>query len=324
MKVLITGGAGYIGSVVTARLLRQGICTRVLDSLLFGGESLLGMYGTSRFEFARGDIREKRALLRALDGGVDAVVHLAAIVGDPACARQADTARQVNYEATCNLVDLCRERATQRFVYISTCSNYGLSDNSQLATENSPVNPLSLYAETKVNAERYVLESASSEFHPCVLRLATVFGISPRMRFDLLVNEFTRDAIVTRRLVVYGEQFWRPYVHVVDVAEAIALVLNAPVELISGEIFNVGSNSENYQKRQIVDLILQHMPDTEVELIDRGTDPRSYRVSFQKIAQVLGFRPHWCVKNGIIQIKDALEQGVFSNPFSAKYRNVEA
>ncbi|NOZ28629.1 MAG: NAD(P)-dependent oxidoreductase [Chloroflexi bacterium] len=324
MNVLVTGGAGYIGSVTVAELLRRGHRVRVVDRLLFGGESLLGAYNTPYFDFVRGDIRDRGTLSDALDGEVDAVVHLAAIVGDPACASQPEEARQVNYEATLGLVDLCRERGISRFVFVSTCSNYGISDPSQPATEESPLNPVSLYAETKVGSERYILQAADDEFRPCILRLATVFGLSPRMRFDLLVNEFTRDALLHRKLVVYGEQFWRPYVHVQDVAEAIVTVLASPTSLIAGQVFNVGSDSENYQKRQLVELVLQQIPGTQVETVPKGDDPRSYRVSFAKIARILGFRPRWRVPDGIAQVKRALEQGVFDDPFSTRYRNTRA
>lgn len=321
MKVLVTGGAGYIGSTLTASLLRRGVYTRVVDNLRFGGASLLKLYSYSGFDFLKGDIRRKSILRDAIERDMDAVIHLAAIVGDPACSRQPDLAMEVNHKATLNLVNLCRQRAIRRFIFISTCSNYGLRDTSRLAAENNPLNPLSIYAKTKVEAERYILTLADSDFHPCILRLATVYGISPRMRFDLLVNEFTRDAIVRKRLVVYGEQFWRPYVHVDDVANAITMILTSPIEKISGEIFNVGGNRENYRKRQIVDLILKHVPDARVEVVAQGADPRDYRVSFEKIRRTLSFNLKWCVEDGITQIKSAFEQGLFNHPFAKKYLN---
>ena len=324
MRVLVTGGAGYIGSVLVLELLRRGHHVRVLDSLRFGGESLLGAYGTCRFDLIRGDIRDEADLVRALGDGIDAVVHLAAIVGDPACSREPEEARSVNYEATCRLVDLCRSRGVTRFIFSSTCSNYGISDPACAATEESPLNPVSLYAETKVEAERYVLRAADEAFHPTVLRLATVFGISPRMRFDLLVNEFTRDALLLQKLVVYGERFWRPYIHVSDVAEVIITALSAPVSSVSGQVFNVGSDTENYQKRQLVALVCEQIPDTQVEVVPGGKDPRSYRVSFEKLRRVLGFRPRWRVVDGIAQVRRALEEGVFGDPFASRYRNVEA
>ncbi len=222
MKVLVTGGAGYVGSVVSRTLLAGGHDVRVLDSLRYGGRALLGCYQGERFAFIRGDIRSADVVRRALDGQ-EAVVHLAAIVGDPACSREPDLAREINLDASLQLFDLSRRQGVQRFVFASTCSNYGkMPDASTYMTEESALRPVSHYAEMKVAVERALLNgSAVPPPATSVLRFATVFGLSPRMRFDLTVNEFTMELLTKRRLTVYAEQFWRPYVHVRDAAQAI-------------------------------------------------------------------------------------------------------
>ena len=213
---------------------------RVFDSLLHeDGRSLLGCFGDSRFEFVRGDVRDAAAVEGALDD-VGAIVHLAAIVGDPACSREPDEAREVNSLATSKLLEAAERRSVGRFVFASTCSNYGKLNGSSYATEEFELKPVSLYAETKVAAELEVLARNRPDFQTVCLRLATVYGASARMRFDLTVNEFTRDVELGRKLVVYGEQFWRPYVHVRDAALAIADVLEAEASLVAGEVFNVG------------------------------------------------------------------------------------
>ncbi len=243
------------------------------------------------FEFVRGDVRDEQTRASALDG-VDTVVHLAAIVGDPACARDPGVARAVNLEATKALIEACAEQGVARFVFASTCSNYGkMVEGDAFATEEWGLRPVSLYAETKVAAELEVLAAARAGFATSCLRFATVYGVSPRMRFDLTVNEFARDALVGGELVVYGEEFWRPYIHVRDAARAVLTVLAAPAEQVAGEVFNVGSTDENFRKKDLVEMLLARLPDTTVTRVAQTEDPRDYRVSFDKIresARLLG------------------------------------
>jgi nucleoside-diphosphate-sugar epimerase len=319
--VLVTGGAGYVGSIVVDELLARGYRVRVLDALLHGNvPSLLLAWGSPRFEFVRADVRDRQAVGRALDG-IDAVVHLAAIVGDPACARQPDEARDVNLEATRTLLAAARDRGATRFVFTSTCSNYGRMSRDEFATEDFPLAPVSLYAETKVAAEREVLDQAQNGLVACCLRLATVYGTSPRMRFDLTVNEFTRDVSLERDLVVYGEQFWRPYVHVRDAAEAVALALESPPDRLRGEVFNVGDTRENYRKLDLVELLKERFPDANVEFVHKDEDPRDYRVSFEKVHEGLGFAPRWRVPNGIDEVIALLRSGLLEDPYAQVYRN---
>lgn len=319
---LVTGGAGYVGSVVVERLLAAGRGVRVLDSLEHGpGHALVGAWLEGRLDFVRGDVRDAESRARALDG-VDRVVHLAAIVGDPACSRDPDAAWSVNHEATLRLLEESRRAGAERFVFASTCSNYGRIGNGDgLATEEWPLNPISVYAETKVAAEQAVVESAAPGFIPSCLRFATVYGPSPRMRFDLTVNEFARDVFLGREVVVYGEQFWRPYVHVRDAARAVCAALDADVSAVRGEVFNVGSSDENYRKLDLVELLLARRPDASVSFVHRDEDPRDYRVGFDKIAARLGFEISRRVPDGIDEVGALVTTGLIPDPFASAYRN---
>lgn len=320
-RVLITGGAGYVGSMLVEELLSTGNKVRVVDALIHGSvPSLLGVWANGSLEFVRGDVRDPDVRSRALSG-VDAVVHLAAIVGDPACARDPDVARSVNLAATSALVHEAELAGVARFVFASTCSNYGKIEGQEIADESWDLNPVSLYAETKVAAELDVLARSRNGMATTCLRLATVYGTSARMRFDLTVNEFTRDIALGRELVVYGEQFWRPYVHVKDAARAMALVLRSPHEQVRGEVFNVGDTDENYRKLDIVDLLSERMPSVNVAYVHREEDPRDYRVSFEKIATRLGFDISLTVPDGIDEVAALVRSGLLDDPYAAVYRN---
>lgn len=322
MKVLVTGGAGYIGSTLAPMLLAGGHGVRVLDTLIHGGGALLPVWSHPSFEFVRGDVRDRDTVSRALEG-VDAVVHLAAIVGDPACSRQPELAKKTNLDASLELLAEARRRGVSRFVFASTCSNYGrMADPTSYVDENSELAPISLYAETKVAVERAMLdEPAKNGFCPTLLRFATVYGVSPRMRFDLTVNEFTLEMVGRGRLVVFGEQFWRPYVHVADAARAVAAVLEAPAERIRREVFNVGSTEENYRKLDLVELVRPHAPEAAVEFVQKKEDPRDYRVSFAKVKERLGFVPSKSVPDGIADVASLVRQGVLSDFERPEYRN---
>lgn len=324
-KVLVSGCAGYIGSVLVRLLLKQGYKVQGIDNLSFGGESLLGLEYNPDFEFIYGDIRNKADLQRALKG-VDHVVHLAAIVGDPACAAEPDKARETNWKASKTLFALARENRIKRFIFASTCSNYGKMDagENNFVSEESPLRPVSLYAEQKVKFEKFILESESgSDMIPVSLRFATVYGLSPRPRFDLTVNDFTKQLHSGRELIIYGEQFWRPYCHVFDIARAILLALETDSEKVSRQVFGVGSTAENYQKKMIVEELLEFFPEARIKYVKKDEDPRDYRVNFSKIKNQLGFEVNYNVPDSILEMKTALEQGFISEPFSKKYQNTQ-
>jgi nucleoside-diphosphate-sugar epimerase len=318
-SVLITGGAGYIGSVLTRHLLALGHKVTVADALLFGGESLLDLISEPAFTFSKTDITRADQLETLLSGShFDAVVHLASIVGDPACKAQPERAEKTIWEGSRLLFEQCERNAAGRFIFASTCSNYGKMPGGEILTETAPLRPVSLYAELKVRFERYLLEQAHT-LPFTILRFATVYGLSLRPRFDLTINEFARDALLKGELEIYGPKFWRPYCHVQDIARAVALVLRSSLDNVGGEVFNVGSNSENYQKGMIAAEILKQIP---VKIIDveKDEDPRDYKVNFDKIA-ALGFEPRLRLPDGIAEIASVLSGGLISDPYSARYRN---
>ncbi len=319
--ILVTGGAGYIGSLLVHDLLTDGHAVRVFDSLMYGGNSLLGVYNNPGFEFIRGDIRDKPALEKAVEG-CEIVVHLAAIVGYPVCKANPEAAIAVNRDATKQLVDICQDNAISRFVFASTYSNYGKGQNGDPVTETSPLFPQSLYAETKIDAEKYILSKTGDGFPAVILRFATVFGLSPRPRFDLMVNQFTAEAVKMGKLVIYQPEFRRSFVHVQDITRAIRLAIESPSEKVVGEIFNVGGDSLNCTKGELANLVQTIVDDVEVEFVDAkyDGDMRSISVSYDKIRDQLDFRTSMSIDDGIGEIKGAIEQGIIADPFSPVYR----
>ena len=319
---LITGGAGYIGMLAAEELLAASHEVRVLDSLLHDQQGCADALREQGVELLVADVRDADARAEALRG-VDAVVHLAAIVGDPACARDPDAAQAVNVVAALALIEDAADAGVERFVFASTCSNYGrMADPLVPVTEAGVLAPVSLYAEQKVAVERALLALDPAPFAATCIRFATVYGVAPRMRFDLTVNEFTRDLWSERRLEVFGEQFWRPYVHVRDAARGVRAVLEAPVETVAGEVFNVGDTAENYRKLDLVELIRRETARGEVAFVHRTEDPRDYKVSFAKVAERLGYAITSTVPEGIREIIAALEAERFEDAFDGRYRNI--
>jgi nucleoside-diphosphate-sugar epimerase len=320
-RTLVTGGSGYVGACIVEELLASGRDVRVLDSLLHRQRAVADAQRQAGVEVIEADVRDAAARRQALQG-VDEVVHLAAIVGDPACARDAASSQAVNVEATYHLIDEAAHASVRRFVFASTCSNYGrMADPMVPIAEDGVLAPVSLYAEQKVAVERRLLGEDRSGLEACCLRFATVYGVAPRMRFDLTVNEFTRDLWADQLLEVFGEQFWRPYVHVRDTARAVALVLDASGEAVAGEVFNVGRSDENYRKLDLVREIQAQLGRRRVAFVRRGEDPRDYKVSFEKVRLRLGFEPATTVPDGIAEVAAALDRGTFDDPFDPMYRN---
>ena len=322
MKILVTGGAGYIGSTLVPLLLADGHRVRALDLLMHGGQPLLGVWANPGFEFLHGDIRD-RSKLRTSVEGMDAVVHLAAIVGDPACSRQKDLAMAVNLEASLALIDESRRAGVSRFLFASTCSNYGrMLDADGYVDEETELRPVSLYAETKVAVEKALLDGGhTGKWCPTPLRFATIFGVSPRMRFDLTVNEFTMEMLTKKHITVFGEQFWRPYIHVGDAARAIRLVLSSPAEKVAGNVFNAGATDQNYQKQQLVQMIQPYAPDAVVEYVHKAEDPRDYRVSFTRVSSQLGFKITRTVTQGIEELARLVRSNIITDYSDGRYRN---
>lgn len=325
-RVLITGGAGYIGSLLTGLLLRRGYHVTVVDDLLFGGESLLAYFPDPSFRFVKGDVCDP-AVLGRVKAQYHGVVHLAAIVGFPACqAVGKAVAWRYNVESAQRVFELAEETGSQRFVFSSTYSNYGLAADGKAVTEDSPLYPQSLYAETKIAAEDYLLEQAkTSQCAPLVFRFATLFGVSPRTRFDLIVNQFVLEALTKRELIIYQRGYSRSFVHVRDVVEGLALALSVPREKIRGQVFNLGSDRGNYTKDEIVALVRKHVDGLKVTHKDLsfGGDMRDISVSFAKIKRELGFEPAIGVEDGIVEVRDALQLGLIKDATDSRYRNAQ-
>jgi nucleoside-diphosphate-sugar epimerase len=327
MTILVTGGAGYVGSILIRRLLNQGYRVICVDNLRYGGNSLLDVWGHPRFELRKIDITHFEEMDSVFNEyAFSALVHLAAIVGDPACKLEPELARHTNWDASVHLLEKARQSKVTRFIFASTCSNYGKMDNSQenFLDETSPLAPVSLYAELKVEFENYLLHNTSqlAGFSPTVLRFSTVFGISPRMRFDLTVNEFTKELALGRKLTVFGEQFWRPYCYVGDFSTAILSVLNAPEEQVAYNVFNVGDSSQNYTKKMLVEELLRLVPEAQVEYVHKTEDPRDYRVSFEKIKNDLGFAITKTVPVGMADILSCLNAGIIPDPDNQRFYNI--
>ena len=327
--VLITGGAGYIGSILTSELLRANYRVSVLDSLLFGGESIVPFLNHPNFHFIKSDVTEPRAVRDAVkkDWQIpDAVVHLAGIVGFPACqAVGKQVAWKYNVEATKLVFEQAAELGVERFVFASTYSNYGLSEDSKPVTEESPLNPQSLYAETKIASEEYLLSQKDAACAPLLFRFATLYGISPRTRFDLIVNQFVLEAFTKRELIIYQRGYSRSFVHIRDVVRGVMMGLEVEKEKVRGQVFNLGTDNGNYTKSDIVNFILKRMPETVVEYKDLtfGGDMRDITVSFEKIKRVLGFDTTLNVDDGVREVLFALKSGLIRNPADDRYRNAQ-
>ena len=324
MKIFITGGAGYIGSVLAGQLLSRGDDVTVFDDLWFGGDSVIPLMQSDRFRLIKGDICSENNLATIMRTA-DCVVHLAALVGFPACEKGGrDYARHINVEGTQNVCQAANKAGVKRLIFASSYSNYGESQKGELVTETSPLQPKSIYAETKIEAERYLLcQDFTDITAPTCLRLATVFGLSPRTRFDLIVNQFVLDAISKGVTEIYQVDFKRSFVHVRDVARAIVTIMDAPIEMVQNQVFNVGSESCNISKQQLVELIKLYIPDLKVIYrdISFAADMRSIHVSFEKIRRTLGFEAKISIAQGIEELLWAIQNKVISDPLNDRYRN---
>jgi len=315
--VLVVGGAGYIGSLLAERLLHLGYKVRVLDALLYGKEPLRAVAHHPDLELMVGDCRNMRDVVRAVSG-VDAIVDLAAIVGDPACEQDREAALEINYGATRMLIEVAKGHGVERLLFASSCSVYGATE--QEVDEGSPVHPISLYAQTKVDSEDALLAAESEDFHPSILRFATVFGLGYRPRFDLVVNLLSARAHQDGRITIYNGEQWRPFIHVRDVVEAIVRVLEAPVRLVSGEIFNVGDSHLNHTLQDVAEIVSNVFPGTSVEHV-ANTDRRNYRVSFDKIQKRFAFAARYTVLDGVRELKRAFENQVIHDYKDLRYHN---
>ena len=317
-RVLVIGGAGYIGSTLCRQLLDQGYKVRVMDMLLYGKESITQLEGDPRFELVVGDSRDIGAVFRAMLG-VDAVVHLGELVGDPACSLDEDLTLEINLAATKMLAEAARGYGVKRFIYASSCSVYGAAEG--VLNERSGLNPVSIYARAKIGCERALLEMSDGDFNPVILRLATVFGYSWRPRFDLVVNLLAAKAAAEGEFTVFGGDQWRPFVHVSDVARAMVRCLDAPIKDVKGQIFNVGTDANNHTIQQVGEMVQRLAP--ESRLISNGSDQdkRNYKVSFDKIQSQIGFSCRVSVESGIREVLEAVRSGLVEDYRAMRYSN---
>ncbi|MBI2515845.1 MAG: NAD-dependent epimerase/dehydratase family protein [Opitutae bacterium] len=318
-RVLVVGGAGYIGSALIPKLLVEGYYVRVFDRMIYGEEAIADYLQHPRVEIVRADFRQVDAVVRAMQD-VDSVVHLGAIVGDPACALNEQLTIDINLMATRMVAEVAKGLGIQRFIFASTCSVYGASN--ELLDEHSQLNPVSLYAKTKIACERVLLKMADEQFHPVILRFSTIYGLSGRTRFDLVINLLTAKAHFDGEITVSGGDQWRPFVHVDDAALSVVHALHAPLHLASAQIFNVGGNAENYTIGRAAELIHQVVPTAVIKEIPFDGDRRNYKVRFDKAARDLRFQPMWRLEQGIIQVSDAIRSGRIKSYRDPQYSNV--
>ena len=299
-RILVTGGAGYVGSFVVNMLLDRGYNVVVLDKLLYGRKGLNSFLGRENLEFIYGDVIDPKVVRKAISGAT-CVIALAAIVGDQACSVNEEITWEINYKSVRLLVDEAIAAKVKRFVFTSSCSVYGCNEKSRFLTEESELFPVSLYARTRIKSEEYLYEKKEL-LSSVILRLSTVFGLSARMRFDLVVNTMTGKAVKLKSLSVNGGNQWRPFVHVRDVARAVVMAMEADDVHARDEVFNVGSTDSNYQISEVAKLIQEEVPGTEICETPGSSDARNYNCIFDKIHKKLNFKPEISVRDGVREI----------------------
>jgi nucleoside-diphosphate-sugar epimerase len=320
-RAVVFGGAGYIGQLVTRRLAAAGWRVTVVDRLIHGPEAKIALAGVPSVELLEGDVRDPELVSHAVRGR-RAVIMLAALVGEKACDLSPSETWEVNYRAPLAVWEASRRAGAGRFLFASTDSCYGAREG-EILDEDSPLAPLTLYARLKARIEADLLERAASGGPPAltILRLATVYGLSPRVRFDLAANLLVREAALKGRCAIFSGDQWRPMVHVSDVAGAFLAALEAPAGLVSGQVLNVGSNAQNIQFKELAAMIRRLVPSADVEIVPADPDLRDYHVNFDKIARLLGFKARVSLPEGLAELKAALEGGFPPDPWARAWRN---
>ncbi len=319
-EILVIGGAGYIGSALLPLLIGKGYSVRVLDLFIYGDEPIQDYLNHPQVKIYRADFRQIDKVVEAVKG-VSQVVHLGALVGDPACALDENLTIEINLMATRMIAEVCKGFAVEKFIFASTCSVYGASD--EVLNEHSKLNPVSLYARSKIACEKILLEMANGQFAPVILRFSTIFGFSGRTRFDLVVNLLTAKACFEKKITVTGGDQWRPFLHVEDAARSIVSALTADPKTVNSQIFNVGGNHLNYTLMQLGQLISSKVPDAVLMDLGNPHDRRNYRVDFTKINKLLQYLPKWTLEEGIDQVIRAILSGEITDYTAAQHSNVK-
>ena len=320
-KVLVTGGGGYIGSTLVRHLLTRGYQVKVLDNCSMGSDGIMSFLGYPTYSFIRGDIRDLDIVKESMKD-VEFVVHLAAIVGEPACRKFEDDAKTINLDGTMNIFNSAVANKVKRFVFFSTCSSYGVQDTNVMANEETELNPVSLYAETKIQMEEYIKKNIPDDMSYTVMRPSTVHGPSPRMRFDLIVNHLVKDAVVHKKLEIFGGNLWRPLMWVGEAGRAVEKVLSANKEIIHNQVFNLGNTENNVKKKEIAEIIKsKFMPDLDIQYQNEDEDLRSYRVDFSKIEKSLDFKLQKTLDKAIEELFYLCSNSLITDYESIKYRN---
>ena len=311
-NILLVGGAGYIGTAITQDFLKKNYKIKCIDALIYSQQYCTKFFLKNKnYKFILGDIRDNKKNKDLFDGITDVVI-LAGLVGDPITKKYPKESESINYIALKNFIDKCKNKKIEKVIFVSTCSNYGLINKDEVANEDHILNPLSSYAKHKVAIENYLMSlKGQVDYSPTILRFATAFGISPRMRFDLTVNEFTRELYLKNNILVYDPNTWRPYCHVKDFAGLIDKIINSESKKINFEIFNAGSDSNNSTKLGIVKKLKKYFPESTIDFKDKGKDPRNYRVDFSKVKNILNFETKFSIDDGIKEIAEALKKGKF-------------
>ncbi len=320
-RVAVIGGAGYLGSVLVPLLLDGGLQVTVMDALMYGDEGIRHVAARPGFRLVRGDLRDIETVIRAC-ARADAVVHLGALVGDPACALDEKTTLEVNRDATGAAARIARALGVRRFVFASTCGVYGACDG--LLTEDSLVSPLSVYARSKAESEDLLLPMTGPDFSPTVLRFGTLFGQSFRERFDLVVNLLAAKAVVEGEITITGGAQWRPFVHVADVADAVLRCLQAPTGVVGGRVYNVGSDEQNHRLADVAAVVAEVVPGVRVRFGPATDTEADYHVSFARIRGELGFHPSRGLADGIREVAEAVRAGLVGDYSDARYSNYKA
>ncbi len=320
-KVLVTGGAGYIGSTVVRHLLCSGYTVYVLDNLIQGSDGVNCFLGYGTYNFVKGDIRDYD-LLNELVKKVDYVAHLAAIVGESACKVDPELSKSTNIDGTKNIIRSSLENKIKRLIFVSTCSSYGVQDTKIMAKEDTPLNPVSLYAETKISMEEHLRKNYDNELSYTIIRPSTVHGPSPRMRFDLIVNHFVKDAVLNGKLDIFGGNLWRPLMWVGEFGRAIDKIFSSDLKLVKNQIFNLGNTKDNRKKAEVAEIIKEKfIPNLKIKYSGQDQDLRSYKVDFSKIEKTLDFKLEKTIEKAIEELIFSLQNNLFKDPNSSKYKN---